>query len=137
MPHANEQYTVKVKCRPTVLDNIDHWQVFENDKQIENFLQPETKFEILKPELIHQEACFDEEQTLKIDLAFKTDINLLEYPLKEESLVDLDQKYLEELQCKDNSLPRDLSPLEELFDFNDVARNPKWKPPKLMWKNVT
>ena len=38
---------------------------------------------------------------------------------------DLDQKYPEVLQCKDNSLPRGLAPLEELFDFNDVARKQK------------
>ena len=38
---------------------------------------------------------------------------------------NLDQKDLEVLQCKDDTLPRGLAPLEELFDFNDVARKPK------------
>ena len=50
---------------------------------------------------------------------------MLEHPLEAELFEDLDQKDLEVLQCKYNSLPRSLSPLEELFDFNDVARKPK------------
>ena len=29
IPHAIEEYNVKVKNRPTMLDNINHWQVFE------------------------------------------------------------------------------------------------------------
>ena len=37
----------------------------------------------------------------------------------------MDQKDLEVLQFNDNSFPRVLAPLYELFDFNDVARNPK------------
>jgi hypothetical protein len=32
------------------------------------------------------------------------------------------------LQLKNNVLPRGLVPLEELFDFNDVAKNPKIEP---------
>ena len=32
LPHVNEQYTVKVKYRPEVPDNIDYWQVLESDK---------------------------------------------------------------------------------------------------------
>lgn len=34
----------------------------------------------------------------------------------------------EVLQLKDNVIPRGLGPLEELFDFNDVAKNPKMEP---------
>ena len=40
----------------------------------------------------------------------------------------LDQKDLEVLQCKDDTIPRGLTPLEELFDFNDVAKKPKMEP---------
>ena len=39
LPHENDQYTVKVKCKPIVPDNIDYWQVFEGDTQFEDFLQ--------------------------------------------------------------------------------------------------
>jgi ribonuclease HI len=38
-------YTVEVKCRPTVPDNIRYWQVFGNDDQIEDFLQCKNDFE--------------------------------------------------------------------------------------------
>ena len=29
------------------------------------------------------------------------------------------------LQCKNDTIPRGLAPLEQLFDFNDVAKEPK------------
>ena len=32
------------------------------------------------------------------------------------------------LQIKDNSIPRGLVPLEEIFDQDDVARNPTMSP---------
>ena len=32
------------------------------------------------------------------------------------------------LQSKDDNLPKGLVPLEEIFDFNDVARKPKMEP---------
>ena len=35
--------------------------------------------------------------------------------------VDKDEAELEVSQLKDNVIPRGLVPLEELFDFNDVA----------------
>ena len=36
-----------------------------------------------------------------------------------------DQRDLEVLQFKDDTLPRGLTSLKELFDFNDVARKPR------------
>ena len=42
--------------------------------------------------------------------------------------VDKDQEESEILQLKDNVFPRGLAPLEELFDFNDVAKKPKIEP---------
>ena len=43
--HPNRQYTVEVKCRPPVPDNIMCWQVFGNNEQIEFFLQSKNEFE--------------------------------------------------------------------------------------------
>jgi ribonuclease HI len=43
--HPNRQYTVEVKCRPVVPDNIRYWQVFGNDEQIDDFLQSKNEFE--------------------------------------------------------------------------------------------
>ena len=42
--------------------------------------------------------------------------------------IDKKQEGLKILQLKANVLPRGISPLEELFDFNDVAKKPKIEP---------
>lgn len=42
--------------------------------------------------------------------------------------IDLEKEEFHTLQLKDNILPRCLVPLEELFDFNDVAKKPKIEP---------
>ena len=38
---------------------------------------------------------------------------------------DPEKEEFEVLEFKDNTLPRGIFPLQELFDFNDVARKPK------------
>ena len=50
-----------------------------------------------------------------------------------ESIDNADQKDLEVLQCKNDTILRGLTPLEHLFDFNDVAKEPRMK---LMETNV-
>ena len=35
---------------------------------------------------------------------------------------------MEFLQCKSDTIPRVLTPLEHLFDFNDVAKEPRMAP---------
>ena len=42
--------------------------------------------------------------------------------------VEFETEELETLHSKDESLPKGLAPLEELFDFNDVANKPKLEP---------
>ena len=49
-------YTVEVKCRPTVPDNIRYWQVFGNDDQIEDFLQCKNDFECTNIDLENEEC---------------------------------------------------------------------------------
>jgi ribonuclease HI len=41
----NKKYEIEVKHRPTVPDNIKYWQVFEDDKQVERFLQMSDEFD--------------------------------------------------------------------------------------------
>ena len=41
---------------------------------------------------------------------------------------ELETEELETLHSKDEGFPSGLAPLEELFDFNDVAKNPKLEP---------
>ena len=40
----------------------------------------------------------------------------------------MENEDVEVLQSKDQSLPKGLVPLEELFDLNDVAKQPKLEP---------
>jgi hypothetical protein len=42
--HLNKKYEIEVKHRPSVLDNIKYWQVFEDDKKIIRFLQNSNEF---------------------------------------------------------------------------------------------
>ena len=37
--HPKEHFQIEVRYRPSILDNVDHWQVFEDDEQINKFLQ--------------------------------------------------------------------------------------------------
>ena len=104
-------------------DNINHWQVFEDDEQIDDFLQSRNEFTRLRPSLEHDEDISSEKQANKIEFSSTADINLITHPCKEEIFEDIDQRDLEVLQCKDDTLPRGLAPLEELFDFNDVVKN--------------
>ena len=46
-------------------------------------------------------------------------------PLKTELCADSEKEEFEVLQLKDNVLPRGPVPSEELFYFNDVAKNAK------------
>ena len=57
-------------------------------------------------------------------------INILSSKLENKTKLTagLETEELETLQSKDESLPSGLTPLEELFDFNDVANKPKLEP---------
>lgn len=103
------KYRVEVRHRPTVPYNNGHWKVFENDKQVENFL-------LMKEELSKMKWERDIEWE---DVDKESFIN----QMKEE--LDKQGSELKILQLKDNILPRGLVPLDELFDHNDVAKRPK------------
>ena len=55
-------------------------------------------------------------------LSFSADINHFEHPFGAEIVDSTDQKDLEILHCRNDTIPRGLIPLEHLFDFNDVAK---------------
>lgn len=130
IPLVKEMFTVKVKNRPIVPNNENYWQVFEGDKHIEDFLQSENDFSLPTLSSSHEEECFDEKHTPKIKLSYIADINQFEHLYKAELFNKLDQKDLEVLQCKNDLIPRGLTPLEDIFDFNDVAKKPKMEPTK-------
>jgi hypothetical protein len=55
---SNKKYDIEFKNKSTVPYNINYWQVFEDDKQIESFLKMEDEFENLN---IVEEYFYDEE----------------------------------------------------------------------------
>ena len=70
----------------------------------------------------------DNEQIPETEMTYSADINHSENLFKEELIDNSDQKDLEVLQCKNDTIPRGLTPLEHLFDFNDVAKEPRMEP---------
>jgi ribonuclease HI len=89
---------VEIRYRPSVPDNVKHWRVFEDDQEIEKFLQSIDDFSALQ---------IDEDQDPEPD----------HHP---EELLDkvVDRQII---QLLSNHIPRGLVPLERLFDGNDVA----------------
>jgi hypothetical protein len=104
----NRKYEIEVKHRPTVPDNIKHWQVFEDDKQVERFLQMSDEFANIN---IDDECCCDKDES--------ADAHSNDDPFQNQ-IAGRDI-----VQLKNNIIPKGLVPLEKLFDENDVARNPK------------
>ena len=130
-PYNTKDCTTQIKFRLAVPDNEKYWQVFDNDKQIEDFMQFRNEFELHSSDSDYDtdrsEENFlgEEEPSPKL-----VNINLLTSKLKKktELITELETKELETLHSKDESLPKGLAPLEELFDFNDVAKKPKLEP---------
>jgi len=131
MPYPNQQYTVEMKHRPTVPDNMKYWKVFGNDKQIESFLKSKDEYEDdsidLKSELENKIVVHSSvERQLdnsEVNIHINKVVNKLEF-----LEIDPEKEEFEALQLKDKVLPRGFVPLEELFDFNDVAKKPKIEP---------
>jgi ribonuclease HI len=112
--HPTRPYTVEVKCRPTIPDNIRYWQVFANDDQIEDFLQCKNDFECTNIDLENEDENLNS-SNFEID-----SVNTVDSGELGDDELDADV-----LQLKSNFLPRGLVPLEDLFDSNDVAKKPK------------
>ena len=75
IPKINEQLSVKVKHRPTMPDNVDHWQVFDSDQHIEYFLKSENDFTIPTSESSHNENCPYIEEIPEAEITHSADIN--------------------------------------------------------------
>ena len=92
------RYDVEVKYRPSIPDNVKHWKVFEDDLEIKKFLETIGEFSEMH---IDQDSTSEE--------GFDGD-NLLSKISKHDII-----------QLPNNHIPRELVPLERLFDGNDVA----------------
>ena len=60
-PYETEKCTTQVKYRLVVSDNEKYWQVFDGDKQIEDFLQSKNEFEIPNSDSEYEQDCSIEE----------------------------------------------------------------------------
>jgi ribonuclease HI len=88
-------FSVELLFRPSVPDNITNWRVFDDDRQIINFLHMEETF---------QGAVIDE-QTHDDNLH---DFTVIPNPKPSEALSDMV-----------NSLPKSVARLEKFYDFED------------------
>jgi hypothetical protein len=59
----NRKYDIKVKHSPMVPYNINYWQVFEDDKQVEIFLQMSDAFANMN---IDDECWCDEDESMDV-----------------------------------------------------------------------
>jgi hypothetical protein len=113
-------YTVEVKCRPTVPDNIKYWKVFGNDDQIEDFLQCKNDFECTNIDVENENENVN---NYEFEIDSVNNVNTID-TVDSGELGD-DEMEADVLQLKSNVLPRGLVPLEDLFDSDDVAKKPK------------
>ncbi|XP_059066420.1 uncharacterized protein LOC131857730 [Cryptomeria japonica] len=105
VPHpkfVEDIYRVELIYRPNVPDNSDSWQVFENDKKINNFMQ-------------------------SVDMFFAMYFEGSDAECKEFSLERAKELPDGIMQLKGNKIPKGLVSLEHLFDRNDAYKNNKEK----------
>ena len=143
-PH--HRFTVEVKHRPSIPNNINDWQVFEDDKQINHFLTLQQEFaglnidvdtasqsqildwasqsQIQFQEITHPMSPRTAKQMLNPTIFNKDNIQQIQ-SINCEEVANAETEIIE---LKDNFLPTGLTPLEDIFDSNDVPRKPKMQP---------
>ena len=82
---------------PTIPENLNHWKVFENDDQIDDFLQSRNDFASTKQSLRFERNTSAEKETPKIELPFDDDINHLQNPFVAKIFDKSNQRELEVL----------------------------------------
>ncbi len=110
---------------------MKNWQIFSNDKQINNFLISEEEFTnnnidtdtSIDPDT-KDEIEGDELDRVNPTKFTKSDV----YNLEQIEIDEIISEETEVINLKDNFLPKGLNPLEDLFDSNDVSRKPKMEP---------
>ena len=95
--HIDVLYQIQVKYRPSIPNNLKHWQIFEDDEHLKSFLQVIDNFSFLQ---IDEDSTEINENTDGNDTSnFKTQI----------ANHDI-------IQLSNNFIPKGLIPLEKLFD---------------------
>ena len=88
-----------MRYRPSIPDNIKHWQVFKDEEQMKRFLETMGEFSNMEIDVDEEEV--ESEDTSERNWEEKVAGNKV-------------------LQLNGNIIPRGLVPLEILFDKNDV-----------------
>ena len=117
---------IQTKYRPVVPDNEKYWQIFKGDKKIEDFLIGRNKFEFSDSDSKSDESCMSEEPPDEERSPHNVEINSLTKQLGNQTkeYKNTEKEEIEVLQSKNKNIPRGLAPLEDLFDFYDVAKKP-------------
>ena len=106
--------------------------MFDGDKQIEDFMQFRNEFELPSSNSDYETDCPSEENFLDEEEKSPelANVNILSRKLDNttEIFAEFEEEDLETLQSKYQSFPKGLAPLERLFYFNDVAKQPKLEP---------
>jgi ribonuclease HI len=97
----NMKFEVKVRHKPSIPNNIKHWQVFKDDEEIQRFLKTIEEFSNIS---IDRD---DENGEEKIHAA-----EVIQYTVVGQKIIEL----------KTNHMPKGFVPLKRLFDHNDVSR---------------
>ena len=133
----NHHFTAEIKHRPAVQDNIKNWQVFEDDTQINEFLTLQEEFSSLNIDENamdnSQQMANKSQQTISAEAA-KEILHLTTFDnnniqeLKQMNFDEIAEAEAEVIELKDNFFPTGLTPLEDIFDSNDIPRKPKMQP---------
>ena len=126
----NHQFTAEIKHRLVVPDNVKKLQVFDNDTQITNFLTLKEEFSSAN---IDTSTAGEADQIDKIETHISAETsNQILHPtkftskelqkLKETDFDETVEGESEVIYLKDNFLPTGLTPLEDIFDSNDIPR---------------
>jgi len=133
----NHHFTAEIKHRPVVPNNVKDWQVFESDEQINNFLTLKHEFSNISIDMdIMNDSQQQTNENQQAVIAATTKQILHPTIFNNTNIEELKHMHLEEIakteaeimDLKDNFLPAHLTPLEDMFDANDVPKKPKMEP---------
>jgi len=133
----NHCFTAEIKHRPSIPNNVKDGQVFEDDTQINNFLTLQQEFSGLNIDADVMKDSQPPSEQDQITISAKTENQILHpttfddknvQELKQINMDEIAGEDDEVIQLKDNFLPTGLTPLEYIFDSNDIPRKPKMQP---------
>lgn len=88
------------------------------------------EFELPDSNSESEENCLDKEPPDENKPPPVAEVNMLarEFENQIDEYMNADREDIEVVESKDKSIPRGLAPLEDLFNFNDVAKKPTIEP---------